>query len=198
MRLISFAVLMAFAFSAPAALYKWVDAQGGVQYSDIPPPAGTKNVEERKVIRNTIGTAGSPFAVQDAAKRNPVTLWMHDCGDLCNQARNYLASRGIPHTVRNPSRMDEQDAWKRASVGENAVPLLVIGTRNLKGFQEPEWSAALDAAGYPRGAPVLKPQAIPPATDPVQEQRKPVAQPPEQPGQQAAQEAAQAAAPAGR
>ena len=191
MRLISFAVLLAIALPAHAAMYKWVDAQGRVQYSDTPPPAGTKNVEERKVITNIIPTAGTPFAVQEAAKRNPVTLWMHDCGDLCNRARDYLASRGVPHTVRNPARADEQDAWKKASAGENAVPLLVIGaSRPLKGFQEPEWSVALDAAGYPRGAPSLKPQAIPPASDPAA--ARPAAQPGEQ--QAAAQTAAQDAA----
>ena len=173
MRLISFAVLLAIALPAPAAMYKWVDAQGRVQYSDQPPPPGVK-VEEQKIIRNTIATAGSPFAVQDAAKRNPVTLWMHDCGELCHRARDYLASRGIPHTVRNPARMEEQEAWKKASAGESAVPLLVIGTtRPLKGFNESEWSVALDAAGYPRGAPALKPQAIPPSTDPVAQSQPP-------------------------
>lgn len=173
MRLIGFAVLVAMALPAPAAMYKWVDAQGRVQYSDTPPPPGVK-VEEQKITRNIIGTAGSPFAVQDAARRNPVTLWMHDCGDLCNRARDYLASRGIPHAVRNPSRQDEQEAWKKASAGENAVPLLIVGTsRPLKGFNESEWSAAFDAAGYPRGAPALKPQAIPPATDPVAQNQPP-------------------------
>ena len=191
MRLISLAVLLAIALPAHAAMYKWVDAQGGVQYSDTPPPAGTKGVEERKVTGNVIPTAGTPYAVQEAAKRNPVTLWMHDCGDLCNRARDYLAGRGIPHTVRNPARADEQNAWKKASAGENAVPLLVIGaSRPLKGFQEPEWSVALDAAGYPRGAPSLKPQAIPPASDPAAP--RPAAQPGEQ--QAAAQTAAQEAA----
>ena len=185
MRLISFAMLLAIALPAHAAMYKWVDAQGRVQYSDTPPPAGTKNVEERKVIQNTIATAGAPFAVQEAAKRNPVTLWMHDCGDLCNRARDYLASRGIPHTLRNPARADEQTAWKKASAGENAVPLLVIGaSRTLKGFEEPEWSVALDAAGYPRGAPALRPQAIPPASDPVP--ARPTAQPGDQPATQTA------------
>lgn len=178
MRLISLAVLLALALPTSAAMYKWVDAQGRVQYSDTPPPPGTK-VEEQKIIRNTIATAGTPFAVQEAAKRNPVTLWMHDCGDTCNRARDFLASRGIPYTLRNPSRMNEQDAWKKANGGENAVPLLVVGTRSLnKGFEEPEWNAALDAAGYPRGAPALKPQAIPPATDPVPPSKPaPVAQP---------------------
>ena len=193
MRLISLAVLLALAQASGAAMYKWVDEQGRVQYSDIPPPPGIK-VEEQKIVKNTIPTGGAPFAVQEAAKRNPVTLWMHDCGDLCNRAREFLASRGIPYALRNPTRMDEQDAFKKASAGENAVPLLLVGTRALKGFEEFEWTAALDAAGYPRGAPALKPQAVPPATDPAPPPKPaPVAQAAEQPAEQ---QAAQVAAPA--
>lgn len=195
MRLISLAVLLALALPTSAAMYKWVDAQGRVQYSDIPPPPGTK-VEEQKVIRNTIATGGTPFAVQEAVKRNPVTLWMHDCGDLCNRARDFMASRGIPYSLRNPARIDEQDAFKKANAGENAVPLLLVGTRALKGFHESEWSAALDAAGYPRGVPALKPLAIPPATDPAPPRKPtPVAQPAEQPATQEIVEAAPAAQP---
>lgn len=148
---------------AHAAMYKWVDAQGRVQYTDTPPPPNAKKVEEQKIIQNTIQTGGSPYAVQEAAKRNPVTLWMNDCGDLCNRAREFLAKRGVPHSVRNPSRLNEQDAWKKASGGDNSVPLLIIGSSNVKGFDEAQWNSALDAAGYPRSAPPVKVQAIPTA-----------------------------------
>lgn len=185
MKLIRIVLLAAFVLPAHAAMYKWVDAQGRVQYSDTPPPATAKHVEERKIVPNTIQTTGAPFAVAEAAKRNPVTVWISECGDLCTKARDFLARRGVPHTVRNPSRQGEQEAWKKASAGDNSIPLLIIGSaRTLKGFDEGEWNAALDAAGYPRSAPALKPQAIP-SSD---------AQPPAKPTTPA--EAAQAAAPA--
>jgi hypothetical protein len=135
-----------------------------VQYTDTPPPPNAKKVEEQKIIRNTIDTAGAPYAVQEAAKRNPVTVWMNECGDLCNRARAYLAKRGVPHAVRNPSRQNEQDTWKKVSGGDNSVPLLVVGSmQTIKGFDEAQWETALDHAGYPRSAPAMKPQAIPPA-----------------------------------
>jgi hypothetical protein len=155
------------ALPAGAAMYKWVDPQGRVQYTDTPPPANAKNVEEPKITRSTIQSTGSPYAVQDAARRNPVTLWTSDCGPLCTQAREFLAKRGVPHSVRNPSRQTEQNDWKKASGGANEVPLLIIGSlKTLKGFDEAEWNSALDAAGYPRSAPSIKPQAVP--TDPQQ------------------------------
>ncbi|MCC6533967.1 MAG: glutaredoxin family protein [Burkholderiales bacterium] len=173
MKVVLLLLLLAIALPGHAAMYKWVDAQGRVQYSDSPPPADAKKAEERKIVPNTIQTTGAPFAVQDAAKRNPVTVWISDCGELCTKARDFLARRGVPHAVRNPSRQDEQQAWKQASGGDNSIPLLVIGaSRKLKGFDEAEWSSALEAAGYPRTAPALKPQAIPgtdaPAPKPTQ------------------------------
>jgi hypothetical protein len=167
MKTVLLVILSMLATPASAAMYKWVDKQGRTQYSDTPPPAGAKKVEEQKFIHNTIDTGGAPFAVREAAKRNPVTVWMNDCGSLCDQARNFLARRGVPHAVRNPSRQDEQNAWKNASGGDNSVPLLIVGTATaLKGFDEAQWNAALDAAGYPRSAPALKPQAIPAAAVP--------------------------------
>jgi hypothetical protein len=162
MKAVAWLLFAVAALPVHAATYKWMDAQGRVQYSDTPPPPNARNAEERKMVPNTIQTSRAPFAVQEAAKRNPVTLWLSECGELCTKARDYLARRGIPHALRNPSRASEQVAWKQASGGENAMPLLLIGSsQKLKGFDEAQWSAALDAAGYPRAAPALKPQAIP-------------------------------------
>jgi glutaredoxin len=167
MKVVRIVLVALLALPAHAAMYKWVDAQGRVQYSDTPPPANARKVEEKKIVPNTIQTTGAPFAVQEAAKRNPVTVWMNECGDLCSKARDFLARRGVPHSVRNPARQDEQEAWKKASGGDNSVPLLVIGSvRTLKGFDDAEWNSALDAAGYPRSAPAIKPKAVPSADAP--------------------------------
>jgi hypothetical protein len=159
-------IALALAWPVHAAMYKWVDAQGRVQYSDTPPPANAKKVEERRITPSTIDTGGLSFAVQEAAKRNPVTLWINDCGEVCSKAGSYLSQRGVPYAVRNPARTDEQAAWKQVSGGDGMVPRLIIGTtQSIKGFSESEWAAALDAAGYPRSAPPLKPKAIPPADE---------------------------------
>ncbi|RPI47733.1 MAG: glutaredoxin family protein [Betaproteobacteria bacterium] len=178
MRSVLVAVVLTLALPAQAAMYKWVDSQGRVQYSDIPPPPNVKNVEERKLVPSRIQTSGFPYAVQEAAKRNPVTLWTHDCGELCDKAREFLARRGVPYAVRNPSRVDELDAWKKASSGDSSVPRLIIGSTSLKGFDEIAWASALDAAGYPRTAPPIKPVAIPPAEIKITETPAPQAAPP--------------------
>src|SRR5262245_29379277 len=82
------------AFGA-AQLYRWVDEKGNVEYRDTPPPKSAKKVEERKVVTSTIETSAPSYAMQQAIKSFPVTLWAYDCGEPCANARAHLAKRGV-------------------------------------------------------------------------------------------------------
>jgi len=142
-----------------AQLYRWVDEQGRVEWRDTPPPASAKNVERRTLGPNTIQTSTLPYNVQQAVKDFPVTLWVFDCGEPCNAARNHLTRRGIPHTERDADK--ERDALRRIT-GSQEAPVLTIGARQLKGYLVADWDAALDAAGYPRTpVPGVKTQSEP-------------------------------------
>lgn len=137
-----------------AQLYRWVDEQGRVEWRDTPPPAGAKNVEQRTLGANTIETSGHSFAMQQAMKNHPVTLWVSDCGEPCTRARAHLARRGVPHSARDAQK--EWEALKKAT-GALEVPVLTVGATQLKGYAETTWDTALDAAGYPRSAPAAPP-----------------------------------------
>jgi glutaredoxin len=79
----------------------------------------------------------------------------------------------VPHTERNARA--EIDAFKKASEGRLEVPLLVVGSRQLRGYVEAEWDAALDGAGYPKTAVAgFKPQAKPPASREAESPTPPV------------------------
>lgn len=157
------AVALALAFPAGAAqLYRWVDEKGNVEWRDTPPPANAKSVERRNMSGNTIETSVLPYSVQQAVKKHPVTLWVFDCGAPCTQARAHLARRGVPHTERNAQR--DPDEMKKATGGLD-VPVLFVGTNQLKGYLESAWDAALDTAGYPRTAPPGLKKAQPAALD---------------------------------
>jgi hypothetical protein len=91
-----------------------------------------------------------PYSVQQAVKNHPVTLWTYDCGPPCNLASAHLAKRGIPHTVRYSNK--EPEVLKKLS-GGTEVPVLVVGSTQLRGYLETTWDAALDSAGYPSSAP---------------------------------------------
>lgn len=148
----AFALVLALAAvpASAAQLYRWVDEKGNVEWRDTPPPAHAKNVERRTVTGNTIETSTLPYSVQQAVRKHPVTLWVFDCGDPCVKARTHLARRGVPHTERNAQK--EPEEMKKATGGID-VPVLLVGTNQLKGYLESTWDAALDAAGYPRTPP---------------------------------------------
>ena len=141
-------------------VYRWVDASGRVQYSDQPPPAGTKGVEEKNVSGSSIQNNELSLVAQDAQKKNPVTVYLSECGESCDAAKAYLNKRGIPHTVVDPTRTIELNKKFKEETGGTVVPVIKIGEKRLSGWSESAWSSALDAAGYPKTPPFSKPKPV--------------------------------------
>lgn len=141
--------------SAQAEMYRWVDKAGKVHYTDQPPlPNEAKKVEEKKFGGNLIQGGNLPYATQQAVKNFPVTLFTGDCGEICNQAKAYLAKRGIPYSQRLPGKNATDSEQLKKVSKENVIPLLQVGGSTLlKGFDEAAWAAALDQAGYPQSNP---------------------------------------------
>jgi hypothetical protein len=137
-------------------LFRWVDADGKVHYTDQPPPASAKKVEEKKLTGSTIDTSQLPYATQQAVKKSPVTLYANDCGEPCTQARNHLTQRGIPFSSKNPQTSPTDAEALTKLVGAAYVPVLVVGNAVSKGYEKGAWDAALDTAGYPKNAPPRK------------------------------------------
>lgn len=157
---------------AQAQVYSWIDpATGKKIYSDQPPPPNAKNATSKDYKPNVVSTSELPFAVQDAVKRNPVTLYANAC-DICKQGQQLLEKRGIPHSRKNPENDAAASADLKKRIGSQEVPVLLVGEKVLKGFDEAAWNAALDAAGYPRtsikGLPGTQPKVTtpPPAAAP--------------------------------
>jgi glutaredoxin len=131
-------------------VYRYLDANGKVVYSDQPPPPTAKGVQSKRVTANVIETSEASIASQAATERYPVTLYTFDCGDPCRGAEALLNKRGVPFTTVNVS--DPANAAKvSALVGSNVAPVLQVGDKMVsKGLNEPRWQAMLDDAGYPR------------------------------------------------
>ena len=121
-------------------------------------PPGTKVLEERRLTKGGTSSAELPYSVQQAAKSFPVTLWSSPTAAICNDARALLSKRGVPFSERNPQKPEETEVLKKLTGGESMVPVLLVGElKSVKGYLESEWQSALDAAGYPKNAPPLKP-----------------------------------------
>ena len=146
--------LTAFSLSLSAAqLYQWKDAQGRTVYSDQPPPPSIKEAQP-KVFRGNVIETGESYAARTAREKFPVTLYASACGPLCDQARQLLTQRGIPFSNKDPQASTEAEAELKKLTGRTSVPVLVIGSDKIDGFEAVQWQAALDHAGYPK-APAM-------------------------------------------
>lgn len=159
-------LLLCSAAALAQPVYRNVGPDGRVTFSDQPQPSARASV---------VGSTGAnaapelPAALRQPAGRHPVTLFSgRDCPP-CDDGRALLRERGIPFaekTIQTPA-----DAAALTRLGADMrLPLLTVGARRLVGFFGPEWSAALDAAGYPATSVLPRhypaPQAQPLAPEP--------------------------------
>jgi len=140
--------------AAAQTLYRYVDANGRVVYSDQPPPPTVKDAQTRQLPENVIETDPRPLQARQAAEHFPVTLYTFDC-DVCREAQALLVKRGIPFQTVIVS--EEAGAAKlKALTGKQSAPVLTIGDKEvMQGYNEQHWQAMLDEAGYPRTLPTL-------------------------------------------
>lgn len=142
--------LLVAAAAQAGQLYRWVDQDGRVHYSDLLPPPEAQG-GERKRLGDKPPAPTLPYAVQEAARSFPVTLYTAEgCGEGCKQAVAYLTRRGTPFTEKDAREPDNSKVVMSLAGGRLEVPLLTVGRTSLRGYEEGAWATALDAAGYPR------------------------------------------------
>jgi hypothetical protein len=143
---------------AQTQVYRYVDTDGRIVYSDKPPPADARDAQAKRIGRNTIETSTLSYASALAEQRFPVTLYTFGCGLVCDTAAGLLNKRGIPHTIVDVGQNDGAEKLKRLTGGLDA-PALQVGDQYTTGYNETRWQNMLTDAGYP--------QTPPPRTAPV-------------------------------
>jgi Domain of unknown function (DUF4124) len=161
----AFALLLLISGLAAAQVqqvYRYIDVDGRVVYSDKPPPPTAKDAQTKRIGGNSIGTSDLSFATQQAQERYPVTLYTFACGVICDTAQALINKRGVPHTVIDVSQGDGADRLKRLTGGLDA-PAMQVGDQYATGFNEGKWQGMLTDAGYPKTpAPRTTPVGRPP------------------------------------
>ena len=110
---------------ARAEIYKWVDGNGAVHISDVPP-----------TNRGSIAKAES--ITPSASRTGPkVELYTTSWCPYCQKARDFFRSRGIPFTEYDIEKDKSAAARKNRLDKKKGVPFVVINGRGLHG-----WSAA--------------------------------------------------------
>ena len=133
-----------------AQVYRWVDEDGRVRYSDTPPPASAKGVQKKQYSTGA-GDPGLSYATQRAMREHPVVLYTApECGQICADGKALLDKRGIPYR-EVVVRSNEQIAELRKLAGSQ-VPALIVGAQAVSGYEAAAWTSALDRAGYPSAA----------------------------------------------
>jgi len=147
------AVLATFATTAVAQnqqVYRYVDKEGHVVYSDRGPPSDARDIQSKRLRGNVIENNEIPVASQQAQERFPVTLYSFDCGEVCTQAEGLLNRRGVPYSGVNVETPEGAEQLSKMT-GELRAPVLQVGDRTfVKGFSASQWNKALDEAGYPK------------------------------------------------
>ncbi|WP_394791631.1 DUF4124 domain-containing protein [Rhodoferax sp.] len=147
--------LLAVAASSVQAqtVYRIVGPDGKISFSDQPPPPASKS----KVTTTAPSGGGNasnaalPFELKEVVQRYPVTLYTSASCAPCASARNLLSSRGVPFTERTVNTNEDAEALKRIS-GDTSLPFGTIGSQQLKGYSDVEWTQYLDAAAYPKSS----------------------------------------------
>ena len=133
-------------------VYRYVDPEGRVVYSDKPPPPNAREAQAKRVGQNTIETSELSYSEVMAQERFPVTLYTFGCGTVCDTASALLNKRGVPHTVVDVGQSAGADKLKRLTGGLDA-PALQVGDQYATGYNEARWQNLLNDAGYPKTPP---------------------------------------------
>ncbi|OUL98963.1 DUF4124 domain-containing protein [Variovorax sp. JS1663] len=170
--------VLVLALAAGAAMaqsvYRHVDKNGKVTFSDQPPAANVQPAAPRAGTAASTGGPALPYELRQVVQRYPVTIYTGDECSPCSAGRSLLVTRGIPFEERIIKSNEDVEALQRLS-GQTSLPVLSIGAQHLKGFSDPEWSQYLDAAGYPKSAQLPAGYRNPPATPLVAVQAAPQA-----------------------
>lgn len=140
-----------------AQVFRIVGSDGKVTFSDKPPADVKARQATGPVVGVPVGNgAALPYELQQVALKYPVTFYTTTDCSPCASARAMLISRGIPFAEKTVNSNDDLLALQRVS-SQTSLPFLTIGSQQLKGFSDAEWTQYFNAAGYP-------PSSVLPAT----------------------------------
>jgi len=153
--LLALAALAAVPALQAQQVYRIVGPDGKVTFSDRLPAADAgANARPGGASGAAPGSAaaqGLPYELRQVALKYPVVLYTSESCAPCVAGRSLLTSRGIPFSEKTVTTAADSQALQRLS-GETSLPFLTIGSQQLKGFSDTEWTEFLNAAGYPKSS----------------------------------------------
>ncbi len=133
---------------AVAGVYKWTDAQGRVHYSDSPPPEA--KAQQIKVRINSIQGPAVVSTLRDgstATAKDKVRIYTAVWCGYCKRAKAHLAAKGVPYDEVDVEA-SERGRSEFAQLGGRGVPVILVGTQRMDGFDAGGLDAMLAGAGW--------------------------------------------------
>jgi glutaredoxin len=129
-RLLLFVLLLS-ACNSHGAIYKWVDENGKVHFTDNPPDAA--QAEEVELQINTYTSVEIKPLVERLGKKDKVVIYGTSWCHTCDQARHYFRKNNIPYVAYDveKSRVGKMDF---KLLRGKSVPIIIIGDRRMNGF----------------------------------------------------------------
>lgn len=117
--------------SLNAEIYKWVDKQGKVHFTDKPPK--NRPVEEVTLKINTYTSVQIKPLVERLGRTNRVVMYSAEWCGICTRAKKYFRKNNIAYISYDieKSRTGKMD-FKR--LRGKSVPIIIVGDKRMNGF----------------------------------------------------------------
>ncbi len=123
-----------------AEIYKWVDADGNIQFSDAAPK--NQVAKEIKLEINSVSIPKISANPNHTASSRRVIIYTTDWCGYCKKAKRFMRKNRIAFTEYNI----EKSAYakrKYQRLNGQGVPLIVVGNKTLSGFSPASLMALL-------------------------------------------------------
>ncbi len=128
--IISSLVLLS-SYTVNAEIYKWVDEQGKIHFTDNPPK--NKQAEEVKLKINTYSSVEIKPLIERLAKPGKVVMYSAEWCGICTQAKQYFRKNNIKYISYDveKSRTGKMDF---KLLRGKSVPIIIVGNKRMNGF----------------------------------------------------------------
>jgi glutaredoxin len=138
--LLSLILLWCLSTPAPAEIYKWIDDQGQMHFSDRPSKQHTSATVKVRINSYTHSTItgldnnSAEINTESSDSRKIIMYSTSWCG-YCKKARNFFSSNGIPFVDYD---IETSDKGKRdyKKLNGSGVPIILVGKQRMNGFSE--------------------------------------------------------------
>ena len=139
MRFVLAMIALSACAGASAEVYRWVDENGTVHFSDSPNGnGGSEQVEIREI--NSAKSVEVDRVEREARREQDVVMYSASWCGYCDQARAYFEDNDIPFEEYD---VETSPKGRRdyAEMGGNGVPVILIGDRRMVGFSAERFAA---------------------------------------------------------